>query len=113
MTTKKNNGAAGDGSVAEVQGAAGADLSPAMMKLVYKLKGAIDQRGRYAFRLNDMAAGFAAGQGVSAMKARSEIERAFTGAFGQSTQAYLDNHYNQLRESGQLRPRGRSLSLQR
>jgi len=69
-------------------------------ELVYRLKSAIDQRGRYSFRLNDMAAGFAAGQGVSNAEARRSIEDKFTAQLGQSPQEYLDQHYEHRRQNG-------------
>ena len=74
-------------------------------EMLYKLKAAIDQRGRYAYRLNDMAAGYAAGRGISAMTARIEIENRFAETFGHSPHKYLEYHYDQLRENGQLRRR--------
>jgi len=52
-----------------------------------------------------MAAGFAAGRGVTPMEARAEIESSFRKTIGKSPQEYLDNHYEQLREqSGKLAP---------
>lgn len=67
-------------------------------ELDYRLKGAIDQRGRYSFRLDDMAAGFAAGRNVTHAEARKSIEDSFTRQFGQRPQDYLDQHYDQRRE---------------
>lgn len=78
----------------------------AEQELVFQLKTAIDQRGRYSYRLNDMAAGYAAGKKVSVMKARTLIEESFERHTGQSPQQYLDQHYTELKQS---RPReGRS-----
>jgi hypothetical protein len=76
----------------------GPEARVAETDMVYKLKTAIDQRGRYAYRLNDMASGFAAGRGVTPMEARAEIETSFRKTFGKSPQEYLDAHYEQLRE---------------
>lgn len=76
------------------------ELSPDQ-ELVYRLKAAIDQRGRYAFRLNDMAAGYAAAQGISNAAARSAIEERFTQALGKSPQEYLDRHYDERRKLDQ------------
>jgi hypothetical protein len=67
-------------------------------ELVYRLKSAIDQRGRYSFRLNDMAAGFAAGKQTSNAEARRSIEDKFTEHTGQSPQEYLDHHYAQRQQ---------------
>ena len=77
-------------------------------ELVYRLKAAIDQRGRYSFRLNDMAAGFAAGQGISNAAARRAIEDRFTDQVGRSPQEYLDKHYDERRQQGQETVRSRS-----
>jgi hypothetical protein len=67
--------------------------------LVHRLKTAIDQRGRYAFRLDDMSAGYAAGQGVSFADARKAIEVRFEQEFGRTPHGYLDRHYADRRES--------------
>lgn len=69
--------------------------------LVHRLKTAIDQRGRYAFRLDDMAHGYAAGQSVSFAEARKAIEARFEKEFGRAPHAYLDRHYASRRESAQ------------
>jgi hypothetical protein len=85
---------------------AGTELHPDQ-ELVYRLKTAIDQRGRYSFRLDDMAAGFAAGQGISNAAARRAIEDRFTQQMGQSPQEYLDRHYDERRELDQSSTRSR------
>lgn len=69
--------------------------------LVHRLKTAIDQRGRYAFRLDDMAHGYAAGQSVSFADARKAIEARFEQEFGRTPHAYLDRHYANQRESAE------------
>lgn len=46
-------------------------------ELVHRLKAAIDDRGRYDFRLSDMSAGYAAAKGISPHAARHEIEDHF------------------------------------
>ena len=69
-------------------------------ELVYRLKSAIDQRGRYSFRLNDIAAGFASGRSVTPATARQTIEKSFTEQFGLSPQQYLDRHYDERRLLG-------------
>ena len=80
-------------------------------ELVYRLKTAIDQRGRYSFRLDDMAAGFAAGQNISNAAARRAIEDRFTEQMGHSPKEYLDRHYDERRELNQ--GSNRSFSRQR
>ncbi len=68
--------------------------------MLYRLKAAIDSRGRYSYRLQDMASGYAAGKGITATAARMEIERGFTDQFGHSPQEYLDRHYEEMRSNG-------------
>ncbi len=79
--------------------------------MLYRLKSAIDGRGRYAYRLNDMASGYAAANGMPATVARMEIERKFTDQFGKSPQEYLDRHYEEMRENGLIKPRERTNGL--
>ena len=62
-------------------------------ELIYRLKTAIDDRGRYSFRLNDMAAGLAIGRGVSKDVARQAIEKSFEDHVGVSPKQYLDRHF--------------------
>lgn len=82
----------------------GRELTPDQ-ELVYRIKAAIDARGRYAFRLGDMAAGFAAGRDVSPTMARQTIENRFKEQVGLSPKEYLDRHYDELREQGiEVRP---------
>ncbi len=77
----------------------GLDLHPDQ-ELAYRLKSAIDQRGRYSFRLDDMTAGFAAGRGISNTAARTLIESQFTQHMGMSPQQYLDQRYQEQRRQG-------------
>lgn len=80
------------------------DLHPDQ-ELVYRIKSSIDQRGRYSFRLNDMAAGFASGRGVTNTAARTTIENRFTEQMGMTPQEYLDKHYDERRAQGmEVRP---------
>ena len=72
--------------------------------LVHRLKTAIDQRGRYAFRLDDMSSGYAAGQGIPFADARKAIEARFEQEFGRIPHAYLDRHYAERRESAGKAP---------
>jgi hypothetical protein len=64
-------------------------------ELVFRVKSAIDQKGRYDFRLNDMAAGYAAAQGVSHATARRDIEGHFTDQVGLSPHEYLERHFQE------------------
>lgn len=82
------------------------DLHPDQ-ELVYRLKSAIDQRGRYSFRLNDIAAGFASGRNVTPTTARQTIEKSFIEQLGLSPQQYLDRHYDERRQQGQEVTRSR------
>lgn len=66
-------------------------------ELDYRLKGAIDQTGRYVGRLDDMTAGFAAGRNLPFIEARKAIEDSFAKQFGMRPQDYLDRHYDQRR----------------
>ena len=80
------------------------DLHPDQ-ELVYRIKSSIDHRGRYSFRLNDMAAGFASGRHVTPTMARQTIEKQFMEQLGLSPQQYLDKHYDERREQGlEVRP---------
>jgi len=67
------------------------------VEMVLKLKIAIDDRGRYAYRLKDMAAGYAAASGINRFEAQLEIERKFESTVGCSPKQYLDQHYNMMR----------------
>lgn len=69
-------------------------------ELACRLKAAIDARGRYSFRLADMASGLAAGRNIPHAVARKTIEDNFARQFGHSPQEYLDQHYEQRRELG-------------
>jgi hypothetical protein len=73
----------------------------AEQEMLFKLKGAIDQHGRYSYRLNDLSTGYAAGRGVPIMSARHAIEHKFEQEFGISPKMYLDQHYEERREMGQ------------
>jgi hypothetical protein len=104
--TGNSNGNGGHGPQQDGDSRAQA-LSPDQ-ELVYRLKAAIDSRGRYSFRLNDMAAGLAAGQGLSAAAARRTIEEKFTAQLGQSPQESLDRHCDDRRENGRSVERDRT-----
>lgn len=93
----QHNGNGAEHSTAAERNGSSAQRDP-QQDLVYRLKTAIDQRGRYSFRLDDMAAGYAAGQGISASNARRAIEERFTAQFGHSPHEYLEQHYAERRE---------------
>lgn len=109
LTSRRDNGAPQPGDDRPSNGN-GSELHPDQ-ELVYRLKTAIDQRGRYSFRLDDMAAGFAAGQNISNAAARRAIEDRFTEQMGHSPKEYLDRHYDERRELNQ--GSNRSFSRQR
>lgn len=75
--------------------------------LVHRLRGAIDKSGRYSHRLNDMTAGYSAGQGVPFTEARKAIEEKFATEVGMSPHQYLDRHYATRRENVQRGENGR------
>lgn len=77
----------------------------AEQELLFKLKGAIDQNGRYSYRLNDLATGYAAGRGIPVMSARLAIEDKFAQQFGLGPKEYLERHYNERRGIAQTRGR--------
>ena len=79
----------------------------AEQEMVFKLKMAIDERGRYSYRLNDMASGFAAGKGVSVSEARGSIESEFERQIGTSPKQYLDQRFNARKSNGQDQGMGR------
>ncbi len=67
-------------------------------ELASRLKNAIDQNGRYRFRLQDMTAGFAAGRNVPAIEARGQIEDMFTETYRCTPHEYLDRYYKRVNE---------------
>lgn len=68
-------------------------------ELVHRLKLAIDDRGRYDYRLNDMSAGYAAGKGIASHAARREIEDHFKNHFGKTPHQYLEDRFSERRNS--------------
>jgi len=72
-------------------------------ELASRLKAVIDRSGRYSYRLDDMAAGFAAGRDITPIKARAEIERHFKSVYSVSPKEYMDRRYHELEQT-----RGRS-----
>lgn len=79
--------------------------------LVFTIKANIDQHGKYKYRLNDMAMGYAAATGTTSFQAKAEIEDKFTQSFGRSPHEYLERHYNQLRETSQSRKASRAQTI--
>lgn len=70
-------------------------------ELVFKLKQSIDNQGRYAYRLNDMSAGYAAGKGIQTEEARKEIEASFTKNIGKSPKDYLEQRFETRKSKDQ------------
>ena len=69
--------------------------------LAEEVRRAIDREGRYSDRLDDMAAGFAAGRLCSHFEARQTISERFQQRYEQSMQNCLDAHYKQMKQYGQ------------
>lgn len=59
-------------------------------KMVSRLQDAIDDKGRYAYRLKDMAIGYAAAKGIKENEAKDEIKETFAKRMGVSLQGYLE-----------------------
>lgn len=68
-------------------------------ELVSRLKAIIDRNGRYSYRLDDMAAGFAAGRGVSPVAARMEIEDQFVKTYQRSPKEYMEQRYQEMHKN--------------
>jgi hypothetical protein len=59
-------------------------------KMVSRLQDAIDDKGRYAYRLKDIAIGYAAAKGIKENEAKDEIKASFEKRMGVSLQGYLE-----------------------
>ena len=59
-------------------------------KMVSRLQDAIDEKGRYAYRLKDIAIGYAAAKGIKENEAKDEIKASFQEKMGVSLQGYLE-----------------------
>lgn len=59
-------------------------------KMVSRLQDAIDDKGRYAYRLKDIAIGYAAAKGIKENEAKDEIKATFQKQMGVSLQGYLE-----------------------
>lgn len=86
-------------------GNAAATLGEVEQDLVYRLKGAIDQRGHYSYRLNDMSIGYAAGRGIHETAAKFEIESKFAEKFGATPHEYLEHQFKERDELRQANER--------
>ncbi len=80
-------------------------LTQGEQDMVHRLKEAIDQNGRYGYRLNDMAAGYAAAKDMPRLAAKEAIEKKFEQQLGSKPKQYLDQHYEMRRNMGQGRGR--------
>jgi len=65
---------------------------PQERKLVSRLQEAIDDRGRYSYRLKDLSIGYAAAKGCNELTAKEEINQIFKQQMGMGLQNYLDKH---------------------
>lgn len=66
-------------------------------KLASRLQDAIDERGRYSYKLKEYALGYAAGAGINEEDAKEKIKAVFQDRIGVSIQDYLEHH---RRENG-------------
>lgn len=94
-------------------GNAATPLGEVEQDLVYRLKGAIDQRGRYSYRLNDMSIGYAAGRGIHETAAKFEIESKFAEKFGVTPHKYLEHQFKERDELRQANGQGENQSRTR
>lgn len=65
-------------------------------KMVSRLQEAVDDRGRYSYRLKDLAIGYAAAQGCTEHAAKEKINDAFEREMGTTLQGYLEGHRAEL-----------------
>lgn len=72
-----------------------------LQALAFRIKEAIDQRGKYSYRMNDMAAGFSAAREVSHSSARRAIEEGFRSEFGQTPKEYLNERHQERIAAGE------------
>jgi hypothetical protein len=61
-------------------------------KLASRLQDAIDERGRYSYKLKEYALGYAAGAGINEDEAKEKIKAVFEERIGVSIQDYLEQH---------------------
>jgi len=61
-------------------------------KLTVALQESVDQRGKYGYKLNDLALGMAAGAGIKEVEAREQIKDIFENSLGVGLQDYLEQH---------------------
>jgi len=102
-TETPNSNGQSNGAAMNGKGLAGQDdvvAENARQNMLHRIKAAIDEKGRYSYRLNDMAAGYAAGKGISSIAARKNIEDQFIQQFNVSPKTYLEAHYDEMRENG-------------
>ena len=62
-------------------------------ELASRLRATIERNGRYSYRLDDMAAGFAAGRGISPTEARRNIENLFQTTYSCTPKEYMDQRF--------------------
>lgn len=66
-------------------------------ELLFGLKSTIDRSGRYNYKLEDYALGYAAGAGMSSRAAKREISEKFEKQFGIAPKQYLERSWEQNR----------------
>ena len=74
-------------------------------EMAFRLKQTIDRTGKYSYKLDDLAAGYAAGTGVPSAEARAEIQAKFEQHIGKSPQQYLDHRFETRKANSQSRGR--------
>lgn len=87
---EKNNAPELPNSLETDKGAPMSNGQFAEHKMVSRLQDAIDDKGRYAYRLKDMAIGYAAAKGIKENEAKDEIKATFAKRMGISLQGYLE-----------------------
>lgn len=61
-------------------------------KLASRLQDAIDDRGRYSYKLKELSLGYAAGAGIKEEDAKEAVKAIFHERMGVSLQDYLTQH---------------------
>ena len=101
-TSRQTTSAPSPADRSHSQGPSNGQLT-ADQEMAFRLKQTIDRTGKYSYKLDDMAAGYAAGKGVSVTEAREEIQAKFEQHVGQSPQQYLDQRFEARKARSQSR----------
>lgn len=102
IQNNKGNGRTSSGTgTGQGAGNGGDKGAQAELDMLYSLKSTIDSNGRFKYRLNDLSTGYAAGRGMDAVEARSEIIGKFEKQFGKDPLQYSNELFEQRRENSQ------------